>query len=248
MTTVLANKILTLADDSFLLGHRNSEWAGHAPILEEDIAFANLALDELGHAHLWYELYHELTGAEPDRVIFFRDAGAWRNTRFVELPKGDWAFSMLRQYLFDVYENVLLAQLVNSSEPRVSVIAAKIRSEEIYHLRHTCNWVKRLGLGTNESRARMQRALDGLWGYALQLFVPLDDEAELIDGQVAPPPDALRQEWVEQVSAHLSASGLKIPAESSALVTSRESHSEHLRILLEEMQQVARMEQFGVEW
>src|SRR5689334_15366811 len=111
MNSALAEKIVALADDSFILGHRNSEWAGHAPILEEDIGFANLALDELGHAQLWYGLYQELSGAEPDRVVFFRELSEWRNSQFVELPKGDWAFSMLRQYLFDVYENVLLAAL-----------------------------------------------------------------------------------------------------------------------------------------
>ncbi len=247
-TNALSAKLLSLANDSFLLGHRNSEWAGHAPILEEDIAFANLALDELGHAQLWYGLHQELTGAEIDRVIYFRDAAEWRNTQFVELPKGDWAFSMTRQYLFDGYENVLLAQLVNSSDARVAEIAAKIRSEEIYHLRHTSNWVKRLGLGTEESHARMQRALDELWGYALQLFVPLEDEAGLIAENVLPDLKILREEWQDKTVAHFLASGLIVPETLTPVVTSRAQHAEHLAKLLNDMQQVARLENFGVEW
>jgi len=109
---------------------------------------------------LWYELHQELTGREPDETIFFRDAADYLNVQLVELPKGDWAFSMLRQYLFDAYENVLLAHLVNSSNARVAEIAAKQRPEEMYHLRHTSNWVKRLGLGTAESHRRMTAALN----------------------------------------------------------------------------------------
>lgn len=244
----LANQVLAFADDSFILGHRNSEWAGHAPILEEDIGFANLALDELGHAQLWYELYQERTGIEPDRMIFFREARDWRNTPFVELPKGDWAFSMLRQYLFDVYENVLLPHLVNSSDARVAEIANKIRSEEIYHLRHTSNWVKRLGLGTEESHERMQRALDELWSPAQQLFAARPDEAELIAAKVVPDNEPVRQEWFDKAAAHLKVSGLQVPETTGTFAASRESHTEHLAGLLSDLQQVARLEEFGVEW
>lgn len=244
----LAQKILTLADDELILGHRNSEWAGHAPILEEDIAFANLALDEMGHAQLWYELYRELTGAEPDAVVFFRGAADYRNTQLVELPKGDWAFSMTRQYLFDASENVLLAQLVNSSDARVAAIAAKMRPEEMYHLRHSSNWVKRLGLGTEASHRRMQNALDELWAYALQLFVLQNGEQTLIDENVFPDPRVLQAEWENQISAHLSASGLVVPAAREPMASARTQHTEHLTTLLAEMQEVARSEMYGVEW
>lgn len=245
---LIAQKVLEYADDSIILGHRNSEWAGHAPILEEDIGFTNLALDELGHAQLWYVLYQELTGTELDRMMYFRQADGWRNTQFVELPKGDWAFSMLRQYLFDVYENVLLPHLINSSDARVAEIAAKIRSEEIYHLRHTSNWVKRLGLGTDESQTRMQRALDALWGPTQQLFVPLDGESELVAEKVVPEIELVRQHWAEMAGSHLAASGLRVPETENAVLGSREQHSGHLTELLEDLQQVARLEQFGVEW
>lgn len=246
--TPLTQKILSLADDSFLLGHRNSEWAGHAPILEEDIAFANLALDELGHAQLWYAYYQELTGAEMDRVIFFRDPKQWRNTQLVELPKGDWAFSMTRQYLFDVYENVLLEKLADSTDACVREIAAKIRAEEIYHLRHTSNWVKRLGLGTEESHARMQNALDELWGCALQLFMPLEGESELIEQRIMPDLNVLRAEWESKTRAHLTAAGLQIPSLQKSFPNSREQHTQHLAQLLADLQSVAHSESFGVEW
>lgn len=248
LNDALAHKILSLADDSFILGHRNSEWAGHAPILEEDIAFSNLALDELGHAQLWYGLYQELTGADPDGVLFFRDESDWRNIQFVELPKGDWAFSMLRQYLFDVYENVLLAELVKSADARVAAIAAKIRSEEIYHLRHTSNWVKRLGLGTDESHARMQNALDELWAYALQLFVPLENEPELVAASIVPAPQELERKWQNATVEHLLKSGLIVPAPLYPPETSRSQHTQYLSELLADLQQVARSEEFGVEW
>lgn len=248
MTHPLARAVLALADDSLILGHRNSEWAGHAPILEEDIAFSNLALDELGHARLWYELYGELTGAEPDRVVFFRPAHEWRNTQFVELPKGDWAFSITRQYLFDAYENILLSSLGKSTDARIAAVAGKIRSEEIYHLRHTSNWVKRLGLGTEESQTRMQRALDELWTYALQLFDSPAEEQTLVAAHVFPAPTALHGAWQAKTVAHLSASGLVVPETTNPAARSREQHTEHLADLLADMQAVARSEQFGVAW
>lgn len=244
----LALKILACADDELLLGHRDSEWAGHAPILEEDIAFANLALDEMGHAQLWYALYQELTDTEPDYLVFFRGAGDYRNAQLVELPKGDWAFSMLRQYLFDAYEAVALPHLANSSNARVAEIAAKIRLEEMYHLRHTSNWVRRLGLGTTESHRRLQNALSELWSYALQLFVPMTDEQKLMEARIVADPRLLQEEWAQQVAAHLSASGLIVPATREPAATSRAEHTEHLEKLLAEMQQVARSETYGVEW
>ena len=111
---ILTQKLLALADDELILAHRNSEWIGHGPILEEDIALANIAQDELGHANLWYELHQTLTGDEPDDLAFFREADQFRNVQLVELPRGDWAFTMLRQYLFDAYELLLLDQLRHS--------------------------------------------------------------------------------------------------------------------------------------
>jgi ring-1,2-phenylacetyl-CoA epoxidase subunit PaaC len=238
----LAAKLLALADDELILAHRHSEWAGHGPILEEDIAFANLALDEMGHATLWYEAYQELTGEDPDKTVFSRDAAGFRNVQMVELPNGDWAFSMLRQYLFDTAEMVQLTPLVESSYEPLAAAADKIRLEELYHLRHTSQWVRRLGLGTAESNGRLQRALDELWPYARQLFVPLPDEQLLVDAGMVGASANLYQQWLRTTTNHLTQAGLALPDESQPPSQSRADHTPHLAALLAEMQMVARLD------
>jgi ring-1,2-phenylacetyl-CoA epoxidase subunit PaaC len=248
MTNILPAKLLALADDEYILGHRDSEWTGHAPILEEDIAFANIAQDEIGHAMLWLNLLKELTGDDPDQLIFFREASAYRNTQFVELPKGDWAFTMVRQYLFDAAELVRLGETVNSPDKAIAGISAKIRPEEIYHYRHTSNWVKRLGLGTEESHQRMQAALDSLWPHALQLFMPLPAEETLVAEGLFPAPQKLQTAWEVLVKPWLLDSGLTVPPMTDSNVTGREQHTEHLANLLIDMQQIAHLEGPEVKW
>jgi ring-1,2-phenylacetyl-CoA epoxidase subunit PaaC len=171
LLAAVAEIALSMADDELILAHRDSEWTGHAPILEEDIAFSNIAQDELGHASLWYDLCSSISGEDPDRLVFFRSADDYRNVQLVELPIGDWALTIARQYLFDAYELVNLANLANSNHKPLADIAGKIRTEELYHYRHTSSWVRRLGLGTDESNRRTQLALEALWPFAGQLFV-----------------------------------------------------------------------------
>ena len=244
----LTERLLAMADDELILAHRNSEWAGHGPILEEDIAFANIALDELGHASIWYGLRGELTGENTDRLIFFRNPGQYRNAQLVELPKGDWAFSMVRQYLFDAAENIWLKHLAASSYRPLAQAAAKITTEEHYHLRHTGMWLRRLGLGTEESRSRTQAALDKLWPYAQQLFAALPDDATLIWDGIIPDNALLRREWEGQAGPFLSECGLQIPADAlPRRNVSRAEHTEHLMALLAEMQSVSRMDP-EAEW
>jgi ring-1,2-phenylacetyl-CoA epoxidase subunit PaaC len=247
----LSEYLLALADDELILGHRNSEWCGHAPILEEDIAFANIALDELGHASVWYGLMAELAGEDPDtypdRLVYFRDAAEFRNTRLVELPKGDWAFSMLRQYLFDAYEYVRLEALASSQYQPLAEAAAKIRKEELYHYRHTRAWIHRLGLGTAESCGRLQKALGSLWPDALQLFYPLPDEAALVSAGFVPEAAAMERTWVEEVTPFLKESGIVLdhsqPQKANAEAGSgRDRHTPHLKVLVAELQSVARLE------
>jgi ring-1,2-phenylacetyl-CoA epoxidase subunit PaaC len=248
LTDALTAKLLALADDEYLLGHRDSEWTGHAPILEEDIAFANIALDELGHAILWYEAIEALTGDAPDRLAFFREAAAFRNAQLCELPKGDWAFTIVRQYVFDAAELVRLAGTLNSAYRPMAEISAQIQPEEIYHDRHTSNWVRRLGLGTSESHTRMQAALDSIWPYALQLFVPLPDEDRLAAAGIVPDPAQTRADWEARVRPWLAESGLSVPQASEPVTTDRQRHTEHLAALITEMQEVARTEDPGVGW
>ena len=245
---LLTTYLLALADDELILAHRNSEWCGHAPILEEDIAFSNIALDEMGHANLWYQRVQDLTGQSPDELAFFREAAGFRCAQFVELPKGDWAFSMLRQFLFDAAEAVRLPALAASAWQPLAETAAKIRTEEIYHYRHTQAWVKRLGLGTEESHRRLQAALDTLWPYALQLFVPLPDEPALTAEGLVPASDDLNAAWHDLAEPVLLEASLTLPRESQPAATDRTAHTQHLPALLEEMQAVARLEAPGTEW
>ncbi|HSH01596.1 MAG TPA: 1,2-phenylacetyl-CoA epoxidase subunit PaaC [Anaerolineae bacterium] len=241
-TQHLANKLLAMADDELILAHRDSEWTGHAPILEEDIAFANIAQDELGHANIWYELRQALTAEEPNQVVYFRDLAGYRNAQIVELPKGDWAFSMLRQYFFDMLEQVRLPTLMNSSYKPLADAATKIRAEEIYHLRHTYTWLKRLGLGTEESNRRLQNALNELWPYAAQMFVPVAGEYSLVAADIVPAPTAVEAAWREQVEPFLTSIDLTIPANWPTQRPARSEHTKHLATLLADLQEVARFD------
>jgi len=240
----LAARLLAMADDELILGHRDSEWCGHAPILEEDIAFANIALDEIGHGVVWYSLLADLCGEDretyPNRLVYHRGVLDFRCATAVELPKGDWAFSMLRQYLFDAYEKVHLDWLVKSEYRPVAEAAAKIRMEEVYHLRHTRAWVLRLGLGTEESHRRMQTALDQLWPHAMQLFEPEQGEDLLLQACYFPASGELRKSWDAIVVPYLEGASLRLPESPSPATTSREQHTSHLSLLLDGLQEVAR--------
>lgn len=245
----LADYLLAMADNELILGHRDSEWCGHAPILEEDIAFANIALDEIGHAAVWYKLLadlrHENHETYPDQLVYFRDADEYRSAPLVELPKGDWAFTITRQYLFDALEFVRLERLATSAYTPLAEAAAKIRVEEMYHLRHTKAWVRRLGLGTDESNRRMQAALDELWPHALQMFAPVPDR--LSEAGYVPASDELRQAWQDEVVPHLRESGLDVPPEITPPTFSRQQHTGHLTALLDDLQRVARLVA-GARW
>jgi ring-1,2-phenylacetyl-CoA epoxidase subunit PaaC len=247
LQSALAVYLLAMADDELILGHRNSEWCGHAPILEEDIAFANIALDEIGHAVVWYRLLADLRGEDretyPDQLVYFRDADEFRSAAIAELPKGDWAFTVVRQYLFDAFEVVHLERLAASTYLPLAQAAAKIRTEEMYHLRHTKAWVRRLGLGTDESRRRMQAALDELFPYALQLFEPTQD----VLAEMVPRVRELRDAWQADVLPYLRESGLAVPPETPRPASSRWQHTHHLTALLDELQSVARLVP-GARW
>jgi ring-1,2-phenylacetyl-CoA epoxidase subunit PaaC len=240
----LLQYVLAMADDELILSHRDSEWTGHAPILEEDIAFTNIALDEMGHAAAWYAICAELEGQEPetysDRMVFQRPAGDFRCASMVELPNGDWAFSMLRQYLFDIAEKVRLQGLLTSVHMPLAKTAAKIRPEEAYHERHTSAWVIRLGQGTSESNRRMQTALDGLWGHALRLFEDDPGAERAIQAQFVPDGEGLRRRWEDEVTRALEHAGLSIPEVPTRPEGGRSRHTDHLAALLDELQSVAR--------
>ncbi|HUF37787.1 MAG TPA: 1,2-phenylacetyl-CoA epoxidase subunit PaaC [Anaerolineales bacterium] len=243
----LANRVLELADDELILAHRNSEWCGHAPILEEDIAFANLSLDELGHAMLWYRLHAGLTGQDlettPDRLVYFREPYEYRAAQFCALPKSDWAFSMLRQYLWDALEAVRLEAFAGCSFKPLAETAARIRVEEVYHLRHTSAWVKRLGLGTDESNARMQAALDLIWPYTGELTGGTEIAWETYG---APNDQQIREDWEDRVRTGLTEAGLVVP-DLPLLTLDRSLQSGYIVDILAVLQQVARLDP-EAEW
>ncbi len=241
----LIARLLTVADDELILGHRDAEWTGHAPILEEDIAFSNIAQDELGHALVWYTILHEqFDQPDPDRLAFWRDAPDFRNATLVELPKGDWAFTVVRQYLFDAYEQVRDAALAQCGYQPIVDAAQAIKREEVYHLMHSQGWVQRLGDATEESHRRMQAALDAAWPHALGLFEHIaQDEAW------AAQLDEMRSSWHRAVTPVLTQASLVISKDARPIEGGRIGHhTPHLSDLLVEMQKVARLESPAALW
>jgi ring-1,2-phenylacetyl-CoA epoxidase subunit PaaC len=243
----LIAKLTALADDEVILAQRLGEWVAHAPILEEDIAIANFAQDELGHAKLYLELRAELDGSDPEALVFLRDPLDYRNAVLVELPKGDWAFTMVRQYLFDAYEALWLAEAATSRYAPLAEVAQRILAEERFHLTHSGLWLRRLGQGTEESRARAQAALDALLPYARQLFVPLEGEAALIEAGIVPELKPLETRYLEMVAGAIAAANLTLP-QRGYTPQQRSEHSEHLWPLLAELQSVARWDREAKAW
>lgn len=237
--TALIVRLTALADDEIILAQRDSEWTGHAPILEEDIALANIAQDELGHALLYLGLRTALDSSDPDRLTFFRSAREYTNAQLVELPRGDWARTMLRQYLYGAYEVLWLGAARRSTYAPLAEVAGQALREEKFHLQHAALWTERLGLGTPESARRMQEALELLWPYAAQLFVPTPGEAELVAAGIVPDLGAVQADWQALVTAHLHRCGLRVP-DVAPVTFARTQHGEELLYLLSEMQSTAR--------
>lgn len=234
---------IRLGDRSLILGHRLSEWAGHGPILEEDIALSNLGLDLIGQARSFLTYAGEVEGKsrDEDALAYFRNAPEYKNLLMVELPKGDFAFTMTRQFLYSSFHLPLFRQLMNSSDDTIAAISAKAEKEMIYHLRHSSQWVVRMGDGTQESHDRCQQAIDSLWTYTGEMFEVDALTQSLIDAGVNCDPEILRTEWNQTVDGVLSEATLKKPEDSwmqSGGLSGR--HTEHLGHLLAEMQSVQR--------
>ena len=242
--------LLRLGDDRLVLGHRLSEWCGHAPILEEDIALANIALDLIGQGSLYLHLAGEVEGKgrSEDALAYFREAIEFRNLLIVELPNGDFAFTILKQFLFDAFSFHLLQQLEINTHAELGGIAAKGYKEVRYHLRHSSEWVQRLGDGTDESHTRAQRALDELWRFTGEMFETDEVDERLLAAGIAADVKAIEPKWHAMVSDVLSRATLKIP-ENVAMMSGgrRGRHTEYLGHMLSEMQIVARSHP-GAEW
>jgi ring-1,2-phenylacetyl-CoA epoxidase subunit PaaC len=249
-TLPLVEYLCRLGDDRLVLGHRLAQWCGHAPILEEDIALSNFALDFVGQAAALLKLAGDVEGQgrDADALAYFRDENAFRNAQLVELPRGDFAFTMVRQFLFDAYDVLLLDGLSRSAHETLAGIAAKALKEAKYHLRHSAGWVERLGDGTEESHARAQRALDELWPFAAELFEVDAVEQSMVAEGMAPDVAALRRPWEDSVRSVLGTATLAVP-DAGRLITGgrRGRHTEHLGHMLAEMQILARSHP-GAQW
>jgi ring-1,2-phenylacetyl-CoA epoxidase subunit PaaC len=237
--TPLVQYTLRLADNALVLGHRLSEWCGHGPMLEEDIALANIALDLIGQARSLYAYAGEVEGKgrDEDKLAYLRDAGQYRNVLLVEQPNGDFAVTIARQFLYSALMAPFWRALAGSGDETLSAIAAKAEKEAAYHLRHAAEWLIRLGDGTAESHARAQDALDELWMYTGELFETDAIERGLIERGVAVDPQALRAEWDETVDGVLAEATLKRPADAWMQTGGRTGrHSEHLGFILADLQ------------
>ncbi|MET0208061.1 MAG: 1,2-phenylacetyl-CoA epoxidase subunit PaaC [Burkholderiaceae bacterium] len=250
--------LLRLGDNALVLAQRLGEWIGHGPILEEDIALANVGLDLLGQGRMWLayagEVEAETTGKgrTEDELAFLRDGGAFRNVQLVELPNGDFATTMARQFFFDQAHLLLLGALAQSSDGRVAEIAAKAVKEVAYHVERSADWVIRLGDGTAESHARMQRAVDRLWPYTGELFAGDALEARIAEAGIGPDPTVLHAPWLAAVDAVLAEATLVRPQGgwmqgSHARGGKQGIHTEHLGHLLAQMQFLQRAYP-GAQW
>jgi len=251
MSAALVECLLRLGDDGLVLGHRLSEWIGFAPVLEEELALGNIALDNLDLAQAALGLAAELEarGRDADALAYFRDEAQFRNALLVEQPNVDFAWTIARQALFDAFALPNYRALEASAEPRLAAIAAKAAKETEYHARHARTWVLRLGDGTDQSRARMQAAFDELFPYLGELLEADATSRELAAAGLAPDPSALADEALATIAALMREATLVQPAPGAFRPRGGRSgrHSEHLGRMLAEMQVLARAHP-GARW
>lgn len=235
--------VLRLGDNALILGQRLSEWCGHAPVLEEDMALANMSLDLIGQARLL--LTHagrlEGQGRDEDQFAFLRVEPQFRNLTLCELPNDDFARTVVRNFLFSAFQSLLLARLCDSGDAELAAIAAKSLKEARYHLRHSGEWVVRLGDGTAESHGRTQAALDYLWPYTAELFAPVAGDEALAEAGIGPQWAALEADWTALVVPVLDEATLAVPDRTPFRSFGKFGrHSEHMGHLLAQMQYLQR--------
>ena len=251
-TDHLLNYTLHLADNSLILGHRNSEWTGHGPILEQDIAISNIALDLIGQSRNFYQYAAELANKHghsfksemptgrpltEDDLAYLRDVWDFKNCLLVQQPKGDWAQTILRQFFFSAFQQLFYRQLQSSADLQLAAIAEKSLKETTYHLRWSSDWVVRLGDGIDESHARMKKAIDELWVFTGELFENAPYEEALLAEGVAVDVSMLKADWTKNVAEVFEEATLEVPAEEAFQRGGKTGlHSEHLGFILAEMQ------------
>ena len=241
--------LLRLGDTCLIQGQRLAEWCGHGPVLEEDIALTNMALDLVGQARALLTRAGQADGQgyDEDQLAFLRDERDYFNPTLVELLRGDFAFTMVRSAMVATLLKLVWERLATSSDAELAAIAGKAVKEARYHQQHAADWVARLGDGTGESRRRTQAALATLWRYVPELFVPdAVDEAAQAAG-LGPRWADLREAWMAEMAQILAAADLAVPQESAFRSTGRQGvHSEHMGYILAEMQHLQRSFPGGV--
>jgi ring-1,2-phenylacetyl-CoA epoxidase subunit PaaC len=241
--TPLVLYTLRRADDALILGHRLSEWCGHAPMLEEDMALANMGLDLLGQARELYTYAAKVEGRgnDEDKFAYLRDVRQYRNLLLLEQPNGDFARTMVRQFFYAAFADLYWRAMMRSSDMTLAAIAAKSEKESAYHLRHSSEWIIRLGDGTEESHRRAQAAIDELWAFTGEMFSGDDSERGLIDAGIAIDPGPLRSPWLKTITGVVSEATLALPESNWMQQGGRSGrHSEHLGHLLSELQSMQR--------
>ena len=234
----LINYTLHLADNALIISQRNAEWCGHGPILEQDIAITNISLDLIGQSRNFYQYAAVLKadGSTEDSLAYLRTESEFKNLLLVEQPKGDWAQTILRQFLFSKYQYFLFQQLQNNKDVQIAAIATKALKEITYHVRWSSEWVIRLGDGTEESNKRMQHAIDELWKYTGELFLPTEYEIEIGIDFIK-----LKDDWINQVNEIFSEATLSVPEKTFMQTGGKDGiHTEHLGNILTELQYLQR--------
>lgn len=256
MNQDLVDYILHLADNALVLGHQNSKWCGHGPVLEQDIAITNISLDLVGQARNFYQYAarvvnladNKIDPATEDSLAYLRDTREFKNFLLLEQPNGDWARTILRQFLFTTYQYFLYRQLQNSKDTQLAAIAEKSLKEVTYHLRWSSEWMIRLGDGTEYSHQRMIDAIENLWMYTGELFFASRYESWAIKNQIAVDLDSLRISWEEKVKDIFNEATLIYPGKTFMQTGGKEGkHTEHLGFILSDLQFMQRAYP-GCEW
>jgi ring-1,2-phenylacetyl-CoA epoxidase subunit PaaC len=246
----LKELLYKMADDQLILGHRNSEWTGFGPLLEEDIAFSSMAQDKLGHSLALFNILHQLGENEPDTVAFTRYAHQFHNSIFTELPNQEYDFSLIRHFLYDTAEAIRFELLSTSSYEPLAQVARKFRGELRYHTLHANAWITQLGSATDESISRLQKSLEHAMPYALGMFEESPFEKNLIEEGIFSGENELKKRWSAKIEEVISKTSLSLPDYKNIkpVMGGRVGkHSEHLQPLLDEMSEVIRIDP-GAEW
>lgn len=235
--------LVQLGDDALILSQRTSEWCGHGPVLEQDIALTNITLDILGQARLWYQLAVDQTQdfKDEDQLAYTRDSREMTNILLVEQPNGHWGMTVMRQYLYDTFKKMYYARLEESGQASISEIAHKCRVETTYHHQWSSEWVRRLALGTDEGNDKMQHALNTLWRYHQEITQDNEADIAMLNEGITVTPSMIREDYQQEIKTYLESCGLSIPDIRNEITGGRKGiHTEHLGYILAEMQYMQR--------